>query len=82
MATVATFVAAAWCLLFATAILARQFVRSRIRAVIAVLVCAAALDGAALAWLGFGRNGLLGAAGMALPCAVAIGLAIVSPPRS
>lgn len=79
MILAATAIVAVWIALFGTAYVARGL--GRAAAVGAVTACYAAAAGLALHWLGWGMQGRLGAAGMLVPYAAAVALAIMSTRR-
>ena len=64
-----------WTALFGTACAARRL--GRVAAVGAVTACYVAAASLALHWLGWGAQGMLGAAGMLVPYAAAVAIAIV-----
>ena len=71
-----------WSVLLGSAYLSRIIAGFGKRSsVLAVTAGYAALSLLAVAWLGFNRAGLLGAFGMLLPYAAAIGVVMISPPN-
>ena len=80
MALVVVVIVAVWAILFGTALLARGL--GRVEAVSAVVAVYLVLAGLALGWFGVNRTGFLGAFGMLLPCAAAVGLVLVLPRRT
>ena len=70
-----------WVVLFGAAYLARTTGGlSRGRSAAVVIASYLGLSALALAWFGLNRTGLLGVAGMLLPCAAALGM-VAHPTR-
>ncbi len=83
MGVVAFAVVAGWAVLIGTAYMARVVWRfGRVGSGVAVALAYLACAASALAWLGTGAAGGLGAFGLLLPCAVAMAMACLRPPGS
>ena len=80
MAVVAGVIAAAWAILLGAAYLACAVLRlGRSGSVVVVATAYSICAAAALAWLGLGPAGVLGATGLLLPCAVALAVVAFYP---